>query len=194
MRGFDIFLRAAARIAQARSDVVFAIAGSDTVYYGWDALRTGGKTFRDWALEQVTIDPDRLIWLGHIDPDALADVLALSDVHVYLTVPFVLSWSLFNALAAGSVVIASDVAPVREVIQDGVYGLLCPLFDVDALARQALDVLADPTAFRPLAHAARRLIDTRYSLDVCVPPLAAFFERIAGGARAANIPHAARRG
>ena len=62
----------------------------------------------------------------------LADVLCLSDLHVYLTVPFVLSWSLLNAMACGCVVLASDVAPVREVIVPGENGLVEPLFDVDA--------------------------------------------------------------
>jgi glycosyltransferase involved in cell wall biosynthesis len=179
MRGFDLFLRAAAEIARARSDVLFAIAGSDHVYYGWDLLRTGGKSFREWALERAEIDHDRLIWLGHVDPETLADLLSLADLHVYPTVPFVLSWSLLGAMAAGTVVVASDVGPVREVIEDGVSGLLCPLLDVDSLVRRSLEVLADPTKFRPTGEAARSRVEKSYSLEACIPPLRSFFERVA---------------
>lgn len=178
MRGFDLFLLAAERIARARADVLFAIAGSDQVYYGWDALRSGGRSFREWALDQVEIDPARLIWLGHVEPEVLADVLALSDLHLYLTVPFVLSWSLFNAMSAGDIVVGSDVAPVREVVDHGTHGLLCPLFDIDEIVRASLEVLANPAEFQPLATAARGRIEEQYSLEACIPPLAAWLEAV----------------
>jgi glycosyltransferase involved in cell wall biosynthesis len=82
-------------------------------------------------------------------------------------------------MASGCVVLASDVPPVREVIEPGVNGLVEPLFDVDRLAETALRVLDDPAAFSPLGLAARRTIDERYSVETCIPPLADFFERIA---------------
>ncbi len=104
----------------------------------------------------------------------------MSDLHVYLTVPFVLSWSLFNAQASGCVVLASDVPPVREVISPGVNGLIEPLFDTDRQADTALRVLADPAAFRPLGQAGRQLMVEKYSLEVAIPELKAYFERAAG--------------
>ena len=82
----------------------------------------------------------------------LVDILSLSDLHVYLTVPFVLSWSLLDALACGCTVLASDTAPVREVIQDGTNGLLADFFDVDGLAEKAVAVLWDPAAYRSLGE------------------------------------------
>ena len=77
----------------------------------------------------------------------------MSDLHLYLTAPFVLSWSLLNAMSAGLTVLASDVPPVREVIEPGVNGLIAPLFDVDGLAETALKVLDDPAQFAPLGVA-----------------------------------------
>ena len=101
---------------------------------------------------------------------------------MYLTAPFVLSWSMLDAMASGCVVLASDVPPVREVIEPGQNGLVEPLFDVDRLTERALQVLDDPAAFAPLGDAARRTIEQKYSLEVCFPPLAGFLEEIAGRA------------
>jgi len=179
VRGFDIFLKVANRICKARDDVIFLIAGSDHVYYGWDALHTGQASFRHWAMERIEHDPEKFLYLGHIEPERLAEVLCLSDLHLYLTVPFVLSWSLINAMSCGCTVLGSDVAPVREVIEPGVTGLVAPLFDADALADQALEVLDDPAKFKPLGKAARALVQERYGLDVCVPKLKDYFERVA---------------
>lgn len=177
MRGFDLFLRLAGRIARQRPDVLFAIAGSDESYYGWDHQVTGGSSFKAWALARADCDPARLAFLGQVEPEQLAALLARSDLHVYLTVPFVLSWSLFNALACGCVVLASDVASVREVIEPGVTGLVEPLFDIDRLTETALRVLDDPAQFQPLARAARARMEERYSLEVTVPALKSYFER-----------------
>src|SRR5439155_8752733 len=66
VRGFDIFLKVARRICKERDDVIFIIAGSDHIYYGWDALHTGQASFRDWAMKRIEHDPDRFLFLGHI--------------------------------------------------------------------------------------------------------------------------------
>jgi glycosyltransferase involved in cell wall biosynthesis len=179
VRGFDIFLKVARRIAQARPDVLFVIAGTDHVFYGWDALHTGQANFREWAMGRIDHDPEKFLFLGHIEPERLAELLCLSDLHLYLTVPFVLSWSLINAMSCGCTVLASDVPPVREVIEPGVTGLVEPLFDADRLAETALKVLDDPAAYKPLGKAARALILEKYGLEVCVPKLKDYFERVA---------------
>src|SRR5207253_1879650 len=114
-------------------------------------------------------DLSRVWFLGTLPPPDLARLLALSDLHVYLTAPFVLSWSALNALACGAVVLGSDTAPVREVLEDGRTGLLAPFFDIDALFARASAVLADPAAFKPLGLAAAELVRERYSLEVCLP-------------------------
>jgi glycosyltransferase involved in cell wall biosynthesis len=177
MRGFDVFLQVARRICRLRSDVLFVVVGAEQSYYGWDRLRVGRASFTEWALEQGDWDRSHFVFLAPIDPPRLAVLLARSDLHLYLTVPFVLSWSLFDALSSECVVLASDVAPVREVVEPGVHGLVENLFDTDALVAAALKVLDDPAAFRPLAEAGRELIETRYSIDVAVPELKEYFER-----------------
>jgi glycosyltransferase involved in cell wall biosynthesis len=106
-----------------------------------------------------------------VPPRTLVELLSLSDLHIYLTVPFVLSWSLSNALACGCTVLASDTAPVREVIRDGSNGLLADFFDVDGLADKAVAVLKDPAAFQHLDERGAAMVQERYALDVTLPRL-----------------------
>ncbi len=183
IRGFDLFMKAAKRIAAARPDVVFIVAGGEEIHYGWDKLHTGQPSFKQWVLSQDQYDLSRFAFLGRVSPEQLAEVLRMSDLHIYLTAPFVLSWSMLNAMASGCVVLASDVGPVREVIEPGVNGLVEPLFDTDRLVKTALQVLGDLGAYSPLAAAARRTVLDRYSVETCIPPLGDFLERVAGGAK-----------
>jgi glycosyltransferase involved in cell wall biosynthesis len=169
-RGFDIFMKVARRIAAARSDVLFVVVGADRSYYGPSGGATGPGTFRAHVLAQADYDLDRFLFTGQVGEETLAELLSLSDLHIYLTVPFVLSWSLMNALACGVTVLASDVAPVREMIKHEWNGLLAGFDDVDGLAREALRVLAEPERFRPLGAAGSRLIDDHYSLERTLPP------------------------
>jgi glycosyltransferase involved in cell wall biosynthesis len=178
IRGFDLFMKVAHQIAQTRTDVVFVVVGGEEIHYGWDKLHTGLPSFKQWALSQENYDLSRFIFLGRVLPERLADILRISDLHIYLTAPFVLSWSLLDAMATGCVVLAADVPPVREVIEPGVNGLVEPLFDVERLTETALRVIADPAAFAPLGQAARRTIEEKYSLETCIPPLASFFQRV----------------
>ena len=171
-------MKVAHQIAQTRTDVVFVVVGGEEIHYGWDKLHTGLPSFKQWALSQENYDLSRFIFLGRVLPERLADVLRISDLHIYLTAPFVLSWSLLDAMATGCVVLAADVPPVREVIEPGVNGLVEPLFDLERLTETALQVLADPAAFAPLGQAARRTIEEKYSLETCIPPLANFFQRV----------------
>ena len=106
----------------------------------------------------------------------LVQLFALSDLHIYLTVPFVLSWSLLNALACGVTVLASDTPPVREVVEDAKTGLLVDFFDTDAIAEQACRVLDAPGDFRHLGRAGVEMVRHRYSLDVCLPRMLALYE------------------
>ena len=179
IRGFDLFMKVAHRIAQTRTDVVFVVVGGEEIHYGWDKLHTGSPSFKQWALAQESYDLSRFIFLGRVLPEQLADVLRISDLHMYLTAPFVLSWSLLDAMATGCVVLAADVPPVRELIEPGVNGLVEPLFDVERMTETALQVLAGPAEFTPLGRAARRTIEENYSVETCIPPLKEFFERVA---------------
>jgi glycosyltransferase involved in cell wall biosynthesis len=182
MRGFDLFIRLAQRIAAIRPDVLFVVVGQEESYYSWDKLHTGQDSFKQWVLSREPIDERRFVFLPHVEPAQLAELLCISDLHVYLTVPFVLSWSFFNAMSCGCVVLASDVAPVREVIAPGLNGLVEPLYDTERQLETALHVLDDLASFRPLGEAARRLMEERYSTDAAIPQLKDYFERIAHAA------------
>lgn len=179
MRGFDLFARLAALLSRERSNVLFVVAGDDRTYYGWDQQQIPDASVKDWSLRESGADPSRFLFLGHVEPHVLADVLAISDLHIYPSVPFVLSWSMVGAMASGRVVIGSDTAPVRELIDPGVHGLVAPLFDLDSWFDQARSVLADPASFSPLGAAARDRILESYSIDACIPRLREFFERVA---------------
>lgn len=179
MRGFDIFMKVAARICEARSDVVFAVVGSDRICYGGDESYIREKTFREHVLKNGHYDLSRFIFTGKVPPAELRDLFAISDLHIYLTVPFVLSWSLMNALACGCTVLGSDTPPVREMIRHEENGLLAGFFDIDALTREALRVLEDPPAFRQrLGAAGEAMIDEKYALTSTLPRMVELFERV----------------
>jgi glycosyltransferase involved in cell wall biosynthesis len=176
MRGFDIFMKVAKRLCDERNDVVFLIAGEDRICYGGDERIIGRKSFKDWILSQDDYDLSRFMFLGLVPPAQLVQLFAVSDLHIYLTVPFVLSWSLMNALACGATVLASDTAPVREMITHGQNGLLVDFFDVDGFVQNANRALDAPSGFRHLGPAGVQLIQERYSLDVCLPQMLDLFE------------------
>lgn len=178
MRGFDIFMKMSRRLCERRRDVLFLIAGQDRVCYGGDQRVTGRKSFKEWVLSQGDYDLSRFIFLGLLPPAELARLFALSDLHVYLTVPFVLSWSLLNALACGATVLVSDTAPVREVVEHGKNGLLVDFFDVDKLTDAADKVLRSPEDFEHLGKAGTETVRSRYSLEVCLPAMLSLFQQV----------------
>ena len=182
MRGFDIFMKVAGRLCAANPDVIVLVIGSDRVCYGGDLRYIAEKSFKEHVLNQGDYDLDRIRFLGRVAPRRLAQILSRSDLHIYLTIPFVLSWSLLNAMACGCTVLGSDTAPVREVIRHNHNGLLGDFFDVEGLAATALEVLKDPAAYRnSLGRAARRLIEEHYSMAVLMPQMVQFYEAVANG-------------
>jgi len=181
MRGFDVFMKLAKRLCDRRSDVIFLVAGQDRCCYSGDERVTGKRSFKEWVLSQDDYDLSRIRFVGLLPPKELARLLARSDLHVYLTAPFVLSWSLLNALACGATVLASDTPPVREVICHEQNGLLADFFDVDGLVELADRVLDAPNDYRPLGQAGVRLIQEKYSLAACLPRLVRLYEETAAG-------------
>ena len=140
------------------------IIGSDGISYGNPPA--AGGSWRDQLLAELKgkIALERVHFVGRVPPRILHAAFRLSRCHVYLTVPFVLSWSVLEAMACGAVVVGSRTAPVRELIRHGENGLLVDFFDAEALARQVAAVLADPGAFAELGRAARRDVRQRYDL------------------------------
>ena len=178
LRGFDIFMRAAKRIYQQIPNVIFLVIGTDRIAYGGDEAHLGRhKTFKDWTLAQEEFDLSKFSFIGRIPPQELSRVLAATDLHLYLTAPFVLSWSMMDAMSCGAVVLGSRTPPVQEMIVDGENGLLADFFDVEEIAMKAVLVLRDPGAFRPLGWAAEKMIAERYSLEAVMPAMLAMYER-----------------
>ncbi len=180
-RGFDVFMRAAKIIYRKHPDVVFLVVGSDHVFYGDDEDWIGKHaSLREWVLAQDEYDLSKFVFLGRVARRTLARVFSLSDVHVYLTVPFVLGWSLMDALSCGAVVVGSDTEPVREMIRPGENGLLADFFDAERIADLALGVFRDPGAYEGMRRNAAAFIEEHYSADVVVPRILELYERVAG--------------
>lgn len=179
IRGFDIFMKAAKRIYQAMDNVIFLVAGDERTNYGHELHHIGKQTFKQYVLSQDSYDLQKFHFLGRIPPEELVTLFSLSDLHVYLTAPYVVSWSLLQAMSAECTILGSATAPVQEVIDHDVHGLLADFYDVDGLAVHALRVLRDPAAFRPLGVAARARVLERYDKDRCIGQLVEFFKEVA---------------
>lgn len=163
MRGYHIFMRAAPLILAANPQAQIVVVGGDGVSYG--AAPPEGRSWKKIYFDEVAdrLDLSRIHLLPRLPYDDYLRLLQLSRAHVYLTYPFVLSWSLIEAMAVGCAIIASDTAPVREVIADGENGRLTPFFDPPALARNVSRLLADREAQAALGAAARQTARTRYA-------------------------------
>lgn len=152
-RGFPQAMLALAELQRRRPHVHVLIVGNDAVAYG--ANRTDGRSWGQWAQQDVAFDPARSHWLGILQDAEYQHVLALSDVHLYLTVPFVLSWSLLEAMAAGCAVVASATPPVLEVLEDRVSALLVDFFNPMAQADALEQILQNPELRSQLSQAAQ---------------------------------------
>ncbi|MEM8874057.1 MAG: glycosyltransferase [Planctomycetota bacterium] len=179
MRGFDIFAKAARRILDRDPKVRILVVGTERIAYGGDESHTSGKTFKQWVLDQdefKNADLSRLHFVGRMEPMQLSELLAATDLHIYLTVPFVLSWSSMNAMSCGAIVLGSDTPPVLEMIEPGVNGLVADFFNPDEFADKALEVLADIPGHRHLGQAAEQMIIDRYSLDAVLPQMLTLYD------------------
>jgi glycosyltransferase involved in cell wall biosynthesis len=178
-RGYHKMMRALPDLMKLRPNAHFIVVGGDGTSYG--ALPPAGKSWKQIYLEEVEgrIDRDRLHFVGHLPYSTFKALLALSRVHVYLTVPFVLSWSLMEALATGCAIVASDTAPVREVLEDGVNGLLVPFHDQNRLV-MAVDLLCRDHRLRAaLGQCARTRIVSDYDLMTkCLPRQLAWIDAL----------------
>ena len=138
-RGFPQAMAAFGEVQKRRPRAHVVVVGEDRVAYGQKL--PDGDTFKKKMLRELDFDTERLHFTGLLPRGQYREVLLASSVHVYLTVPFVLSWSLIEALSAGCLVIGSDTDPVREVIRDGDNGLLVDFFDTGGLADRICEAL-----------------------------------------------------
>ncbi len=162
-RGFHIVMRAIALICQRRPKAKVLIIGGDDISYGKKLPQ--GETWREKMLKEVEIDVSRVHFLGRLPYQDYLKVLQISSAHIYLTVPFVLSWSMLEAMAVECPLIGSNTAPVTEVLEHGKNGLVVDFFSPTAIA-DAVDTLVDnPTLAKQLGQAARQTVLARYTIQ-----------------------------
>jgi glycosyltransferase involved in cell wall biosynthesis len=176
LRGYHAFMRALPRVLAQRPNAHVVIIGGDGTSYG--AHPPKGQSWKGIYLEEVQngLDMRRVHFTGFLGYEQYLAALQISSAHVYLTYPFVLSWSLLEAMSAGCVVIGSDTAPVTEVI-DGQNGMLVPFFDTEALAGAVVGALRDRRALSGMRARARETVMAGYDLrTVCLPQMLQLLE------------------
>jgi glycosyltransferase involved in cell wall biosynthesis len=167
-RGFPEFMRAAALLLQRRPGLHAVVVGADRVAYG-KAL-PAGQSYKQQLQEELSgYDLSRLHFTGLLPYASYLRVLQASSAHVYLTVPFVLSWSMLEAMSTGCLIVGSDTAPVREVVTDGKNGLLVDFFAPEAIAAQVAYALDNPAQMGEIRAAARATVLQRYALRDLLP-------------------------
>lgn len=162
LRGLRVFARALPRLLSEVPEAQVIVIGQEKAQ-GYGGPAPEGKTWKQACFEGLQIDPARVHFLGKVPHERMIAALRLSTAHIYYTYPFVLSWSLVEAMALGCYVIGSDTPPLHDAIQDGVNGRLLPFFDVDALSQAMIDACRDPEASAPLRAAARQTAVAKFS-------------------------------
>lgn len=175
-RGAHTFFRALPEVLKARPNAQVVVVGGEGVSYGSPPPK---GTWKQGLLDEVgdRLDLSRVHFTGRLSYPDLCQLLRVSRVHAYLTYPFVLSWSLMESMSLGCAVVGSRTPPVEEVIKDGVNGRLIDFFDIKAWSEGLIDALANPEALMPLREAARKTIQERYDINVCLPKILDLIER-----------------
>lgn len=179
-RGYHVFMRALPEILRCRPNARVLIVGGDDVSYG--ARPENGQKWKDIFAAEVRpqipeADWARVHFLGNVSYKHFIPLLQLSTVHVYLTYPFVLSWSLLEAMSVGCAIVASDTQPLHEAIRHDETGRLVDFFDVAGLANEVCALLDDPAARLRLSNNARVFAQQNYDLKmVCLPRQIAWVE------------------
>jgi glycosyltransferase involved in cell wall biosynthesis len=166
-RGFPTFIRSLPEILSRRPSAQIVIVGGDDVSYS--ARAPDGKTWKDTMLAEVGPDLSRVHFMGRIPYPSFRALMQVSSVHIYLTVPFILSWSCVEAMAAGCIIVGSRTPPVQEFIEDGRNGFLVDFFDPAALAKQVDHVLTHRDLLGAVRTRARDTVLAQYTLADCLP-------------------------
>jgi glycosyltransferase involved in cell wall biosynthesis len=169
-RGYHVFMRALPEILRKRPKARVIIVGGNGVSYG--RAPSDGQSWKQIFLDEVKADLDlsRVHFVGNLSYVNYLRLIQVSAVHVYLTYPFVLSWSLLESMSAGCAIVASNTGPLREVIKSGENGVLVDFFDRAGLAREVCALLEDPARRELLGRNARDFVVKNYDLNtVCLP-------------------------
>lgn len=181
LRGMHILLRALPTLQAEVPEAQVVIAGTAS-QRGYSGAAPDGKTWKQVAMEGLEgrLDLSRIHFTGPLPRERLLAAMRLSCAHVYYTYPFVLSWSLAEAMAAGCFVVGSDTAPVRDAVKDGENGRLLDFFDVDGLSAALVDACRNPQAKAPLRAAARRTAEAMFDREAGRRAWLALIEEVAG--------------
>lgn len=174
-RGYHVFMRALPQLLKERPHAQVVLVGGDGVSYGKapPGKSNWKQTFMD-EVKPLIDDKDwaRVHFVGTLPHNQFVSLLQVSTVHVYLTYPFVASWSLLEAMSVGCAIVGSDTAPVKEFIEHDKHGLITPFFDQDALTSNIVRLLEDPELRQKLGQEARKKIQLYYDLySICLPKL-----------------------
>lgn len=165
-RGFPQFMEMAEKLLKRRPNVHIVIGGEDRVCYG---AKLAKGSYKQMMLDKLDLDMSRVHFTGGLPYMEYKKLLQISSAHVYLTYPFVLSWSMLEAMSCGCCIIGSKTQPVEEVIRDGENGVLVDFFDVDALTDRVSYVLDNKDKIQSIRKAARTTIIEKYDLRRLLP-------------------------
>lgn len=179
-RGFDVFMEVAARVQRQRPETLFLVVGGDEHIYGPEPDH-GFPTYREFLVDRFDGDASQVWFQGIIPPRDLLRLFRLTTVHTYLSDPYVLSWSPRHAMASGALLVASDHAASRDLVEDGVTGLLAPGTDPDALAARIVEGIDHSDALQAVRDRAASWVRETSDIDVVGPELADWFETISAG-------------
>jgi glycosyltransferase involved in cell wall biosynthesis len=167
-RGSSTAIRAAKKVVDERPNAHAIIWGGDEVSYGKE--NQGKKSYREELIDELGIhDHERIHFFGRQPYAKMIEMLQRADVHIYLTVPFVLSWSMIEAMAAGCAIVGSSTQPVQEVIKNGYNGLLADFFSPDDIAEKVCQLLDDPIKRQEIKINARKTVEELYALKNLLP-------------------------
>ena len=189
-RGFPQFMESLPYILERRPQAHVVIVASERVCYGKSL--PNGRTYKQDMLEKLDLDLSRVHFVGTLPYGEYVKVLKASSVHIYLTRPFVLSWSMIEAMSTGCLVLGSNTAPVAEVIRDGENGLLFDFFDPKQIADRVDEILDHPTLMAEVRKNARKTVLENYSLERLLPRHLQLIYDVANGSmarwRSQNLP------
>jgi glycosyltransferase involved in cell wall biosynthesis len=170
LRGFHIFMRALPALLKSVPEAHVVLIGNETGTGYGGGRKTG--TWKEAMLAELEgqLDLSRIHFTGRVPHKYMLAALAVSSAHIYYTYPFVLSWSLLEAMASECFVIGSDTGPLGDAIKDGVNGRLLNFFDVEALSQAMIDACRNPGAADAMRVAARKtVVDNFDQKSICQP-------------------------
>ncbi len=180
VRGFDIFIKIAVRLNAVRPDLKFLVIGDAETIYGNEVNYLGKQTFKEYVMEKEQLDEDSLIFRDYLPHAEFIRHLQSIDVLIFPLFEGAANWSLFEAMAAGVKILASDRAFIPEVITSGKEGFLFEPYDIDGFVNRTLQILAEPERYSYLAKNARQKIKQHYSIEKAVAGYTAIMQEAVG--------------